>query len=662
MFKPQTMQKVELIIPEPEVVRVTEALAASGVFHHIPNAQRMAELPTQNNVDVWQKWTEDLVALERRILLVMEELKINAGLPPETPPHIIEPYVAERDIERLEHEAETPVRELEAAQRRLAQLQKYVNQLAPIANLDVDLGMLRELHYTFVMLGSMPTTNIERLESSLEHIPFSLITLRQDGHLSTVVLVGLQRDAAVLSRAARSAYLNPLLPPEDYRGTPAQAIAGLQAGIERTRQHIAEYEMEIARLHETRVRHLRHLLWRVRASHALARTITGYDHLQLTYLVSGWTPTAALPELERQINQVSNNIVIEAQPPSRTAGEEIPVALKNPPLLSGFQSLVTLYGQPNYHELDPTPLMAFTFPLVFGLMFGDAGHGLLLAVVGLLLATRKIRVSRSMAGFGGVVALCGVSAMLFGVLYGSLFGFENVFEAAWFQPMGEITHILLFALVVGVALLSAGMLYSIINAALSRQWGAMVFNRNGLAGLLFYWSLLLVAVQIFGAKVPIPLTVSVFSAFISGIALTFGELFTHLLEHRRPLIEGNAGTYIALAFFELFETLISLFSNTLSYVRMGAFAVAHGALSQVVFIIAGVGDKALPSHLGQWIGVILGNLFIIGFEGMIVGIQTLRLEYYELFSKFFSGGGTPYRPLSLIPQTGKLETPLGAGS
>jgi V/A-type H+-transporting ATPase subunit I len=119
----------------------------------------------------------------------------------------------------------------------------------------------------------------------------------------------------------------------------------------------------------------------------------------------------------------------------------------------------------------------------------------------------------------------------------------------------------------------------------------------------------------------------------------------NLVEWRRPLIKDSLGNYLIQLPIEAFEILISLFSNTLSYVRMGAFAVAHGALSQVVTGLAGE-----PGGLGYWAVIVGGNLFIIGFEGMIVGIQTLRLEYYEFFSKFFSGGGVTYHPLMLIPR------------
>jgi V/A-type H+/Na+-transporting ATPase subunit I len=659
MFKPQAMDKVELIIPEREVVRTTEALAASGLFHHIPATQTNIIGRPARGGDVWQTWSKDLAGLERRILFVMEELKIDVGAPPTVSPHIIEPSVAERDIERLEHEAETPVHELEAAQRRLTQLQKYVSQLTPIAELDVDLGTLRDMHYMFVLLGAMPLANIERLESSLEHIPFVLVTLRREGHLATVMLFGLQQDAPVLSRAARSAYLNPLATPEDYRGTPAQAITALQAGIERTRQHIAEYEREIAHLHEVRIRHLRHLLWRVRASHTLARTIANYDRIQHAYLATGWIPAAERPRLEEDIARVSEAVVIETLEPLQEDIGHIPAALKNPSFFSGFQGLVTTYGHPNYDELDPTPIMAFTFPLVFGLMFGDVGHGLLLLLAGLLLASGRIKALRSAAGFGSVLALCGAAAMVFGVLYGSIFGFEDVFAAVWFRPLERITDILLFAVIIGALLISGGMLYNIINAALRRRWGHLFFNHNGVAGLVFYWSLLGMAAHAFGAPNPIPGNMWAVLAVSSGIGLTFGEFFENLVEARRPLVEENVGTYIIMALFELFETLISLFSNTLSYVRMGAFAVAHGALSMVVLIIAEA--VGAPSGAGYWIVVVLGSLFVVGFEGLIVGIQTLRLEYYEFFSKFFSGDGTPYQPLSLIPQAGNLDAAENTG-
>jgi V/A-type H+-transporting ATPase subunit I len=136
-------------------------------------------------------------------------------------------------------------------------------------------------------------------------------------------------------------------------------------------------------------------------------------------------------------------------------------------------------------------------------------------------------------------------------------------------------------------------------------------------------------------------------AVIAALMVAFSEILENLIEGHRPLVKDSLGTYLVQLPVEIFEMLISLFSNTLSYVRMGAFAVAHGTLSLVIFIIA---EMAGEGSAGYWVVVVLGNLFVVGFEGMIVGIQTLRLEYYEFFSKFFAGGGANYHPLMLVPK------------
>ena len=173
---------------------------------------------------------------------------------------------------------------------------------------------------------------------------------------------------------------------------------------------------------------------------------------------------------------------------------------------------------------------------------------------------------------------------------------------------------------------------------------------KGVAGLVLYWSLLGLAVTSLGGssllpdvKLGIPAVVFVIPAALAAGVVMFSEVFEHLIEGHRPLIEDGIGTYALQAFFELFETLISFLSNSLSYVRVGAFAVAHGVLSTAFFLL---GDLVGPQYsIGWWIMVLIGNVFIVGFEGLIVGIQTMRLKYYEFFSKFFTGGGARFEPL-----------------
>jgi V/A-type H+-transporting ATPase subunit I len=645
MFQSQTMNKVELVVPEHDIVTVTEALAASGVFHSVLTRARGMD-QNLSGADQWEAWAGAFSNLEHRILGVMEALEVAEGQPPDQTPHLIEPEIARRDVEHLEQEAEVYVHELEEEQRRLARLQRYVDQLEPLVNLNVDIDTLRNLEYTFMQVGTIPVDNIERFRTSLEHLPHVLLILQCESYLATVALFGARRDEDILERAARSAYLNALNLPDQYRGTPAEALEALRAGIARIHRHIEDTKANIQRLHEKRVRHLHYLLWRVRASRKLVETISRYERLHYTYVIQGWVPRARLPELRERVLHVSEEVLIEVTAPSSEETQHIPASLENPPFLKSFQSLVTNYGYPTYNELDPTPVLALTFPFVFGLMFGDVGHGLLLILVGILLASGKIRALRGLKGMGAVVAACGFSATFFGFLFGSLFGFEGVLPALWLQPLEEISEVLVAAIGAGAVILSIGMFYNMANAVRNKAWGRVLFDHNGFVGVLFYWSLLGWALTNFGGFLSLPPLLFATLTVISGLGLAFSEMLDRLIEGERPLIEESMGTYLMQAFFELFETLIGLLSNTLSYVRMGAFAVAHGALSMVVFIMA---ELVGPERgLGYWMTVILGNLFVIGFEGMIVGIQTLRLEYYEFFSKFFSGNGVRFSPLSLV--------------
>jgi len=246
-----------------------------------------------------------------------------------------------------------------------------------------------------------------------------------------------------------------------------------------------------------------------------------------------------------------------------------------------------------------------------------------------------------------VVMICGLVATGFGFLYGSIFGLEHVLPALWIRPLDSIMQILVVTIVGGFVLLSIALVLGMWNAWMERDWGRLLFANNGLAGMVLYWSLVGLAAGALVPSLTVPSTVLVALAAVSSIAVMLSDLLSRLIEGHRPLIEGNLGMYIIQCAFELFETVIGFLSNSLSYVRVGAFAVAHGGLSAVILILA---EMASPARgIGYWAVVALGNLFIIGFEGMIVGIQTLRLEYYEFFSKFFQGGGTPYVPLTITP-------------
>ena len=185
------------------------------------------------------------------------------------------------------------------------------------------------------------------------------------------------------------------------------------------------------------------------------------------------------------------------------------------------------------------------------------------------------------------------------------------------------------------------MILHIINAVRSHDIEAAWFDVNGAAGLVFYAAVVAVIVLFMtGHKTPAGWVMAIMFG-IPLLLILFKEPLTKKIEKRSDKMEESKAMFFVQGFFELFETLLSYFSNTLSFVRIGAFAVSHAAMMEVVLMLAGT-ESGHPN----WIVVVLGNLFVCGMEGLIVGIQVLRLEYYEMFSRFYKGSGRAFAPYS----------------
>jgi V/A-type H+/Na+-transporting ATPase subunit I len=306
-----------------------------------------------------------------------------------------------------------------------------------------------------------------------------------------------------------------------------------------------------------------------------------------------------------------------------------------------------------------------TFPLLYGAMFGDVGHGLVLALIGWFLSRRST--------LGGLLVACGVSGMIFGFLYGSIFGFEEILphhpffgQFFWLSPIHDVLDILRVAIGAGIVLLILAHLVNLYNAAREGNWGRFFFDSNGLAGLILYLSFLVLlgnlAAGIFTGDTFLPAillsigqndTVVTIAQILFIITLGLAVIFSHPLQHWMETghfeVEGGWGMFAVQSAAEVLEKFISMLSNTLSYVRVGAFAIVHAGFTGAVFVIARLLSGGDESSFAYWTTVVLGNLFVIGLEGFIVTIQTMRLHYYEFFSKFFKGGGSPYEPLALAP-------------
>ncbi|HLO17766.1 MAG TPA: V-type ATPase 116kDa subunit family protein [Anaerolineales bacterium] len=646
MFFPEAMTEVELIVPSKDLLAVTKVLGNRGVFHQIDSTYLGLENLGPNT---WQEKAASYSTLERRIQVIMQNLNLEekySGTANFDSIADLEPMQAA--VDRIEGEVKQTSDQLAAEKKTLEQLESQLHQLEPIADANVDVGALRKSNYLHSVLGILPAENVSRLETSLSRVPHAFFTLREDPKKPVIWILGPRTNADVIDRAVKSAYLNPLTLPEEFAGTPAQINESIRKAIETSKRKIEELNGTLAKLAETHRQELYRLLEDVHVTRMIADAIARFGQLRHTYVVVGWVPSAGVDALTQRLKQASKEILIQATP-IEPAGRHanVPVSLRNPGFLSPFELLVNTYARPRYEEIDPTILIAITFPLLYGAMFGDVGHGLVLAAIGWFLSRRST--------LGGLLVSCGISGMIFGFLYGSIFGFEDILPKSpifgrfvVIQPIHNILAILAAAVGTGLILLTLGYLLNLYNAARARDWGRFFFDSNGLAGLIFHWSFLLIFASALLPGFPIPTIVFVILAVVSVLlCVVFSEPLRHWMEGHYPLIEGGVGMFIVQAAAELLEKVISVFSNTLSYVRVGAFAIVHAGFTNAVFVIArllGGGHEAGPVY---WAVVVLGNLGVIALEGFIVTIQTMRLHYYEFFSKFFRGGGTPYEPLTL---------------
>jgi len=645
MFFPKAMSEIELIVPSRDLLKVMRVLGGRGVFHQVDSAATTAEAQSKPD-NTWQERASGYAALERRLQAITQNLDIDQAPIASSSPQDLAPLEdLTARVEAIEAEVKEKSDALASTRKRRESLAADRQQLEPVADISLDMRAFREMQFVFPILGRMPAANVSRLQTSLSRVPHLFLTLREDPERPVVWLAGTRSNQDVIQRAVRSAYLEPLALPEGYDGTPRAIIDRLDSEIAESESEIRELEKALASLAAQHRDELLKLAWDVHVSRKLTDAIGRFGRLRHTYVVLGWVPTENLEPLTARLREISKEVLIESAPANRQGDRRnVPVALGRSKLLRPFQMLVTTYARPKYGEIDPTWLMAVTFPLLFGAMFGDVGQGLVLAGLGALLASGRVKALKGMANLGGLILVCGLLAVVFGFLYGSLFGFEDILPAIWMQPLHNILSILVVSVAAGVLLLTVGFLIGIFNLWVARDWPHMIFGHTGIAGLTLYVSLLGLGATL-GGLVPLPPVVFGVLAIVSGLAVMFSELLIRLLERERPLLEGGLATYAIQAPVELFESVISLLSNSLSYVRVGAFAVAHGGLSSAIFILALlVGPE---TSVGYWVVVVLGNMFIVGFEGLIVGIQTMRLSYYEFFSKFFSGGGMRFDPINL---------------
>ena len=349
------------------------------------------------------------------------------------------------------------------------------------------------------------------------------------------------------------------------------------------------------------------------------------------YIFVGWS-TASEAERVKWDIESDEKILLMNEEAKVAQNSTPPTSLKNNPVVSPFEFFVKAYGLPKYGEIDPTPFVAATYFVLFGMMFGDLGQGAVLSLAGYLLHRIKG------LELGKILGVVGVSSMFFGMMYGSVFGLEHVLPTIWMKPAENVNGILLITIACGIMLILVSMILNIANAIRQNDKVRLFFGPNGVAGIIFYVGVIAIVLDFVYGRGRLGAVLIVPFIIVPLAIIAFRNQIGSYLENRRLDIEGGAGVFVLETAIEAFEILLTYFTNTVSFVRVGAFALSHAGMMSVVLLLAGgEGNLSLPV-------MIIGNILVIGMEGLVVGIQVLRIEFYELFSRYYEGGGREFVP------------------
>jgi V/A-type H+-transporting ATPase subunit I len=515
--------------------------------------------------------------------------------------------------------------------RRLTDEAHMLNQLEQaldnFATLNIDLDLLHgERLFLDLYIGLLPSANVPQLKEAIGLANYLLFSYMENAGNTHVIIVGPkgEREHELTSVLDTAGFHALEIPPElhDEPERSRQELCIRRENLDQEKQQREAAMFACADELRPRLEQCRDTL--IMAEPYVAMDDAARNTGELA-IITGWVPAKALLQIESALHKtLQNPFRITATTPSREQHSQVPTLLPTNWLTSPFSALVKQYGVPRYGEINPTLVFAVSFIAMFGMMFGDVGHGLVI-VLAAWLARRKLK------SFTPFVICAGLSAALFGLLYGSLFGYEHLFHAIWLPPLSDPLYMLSMALLWGIGFMVVISLLYIHNRLVSGELSHALFDTNGVVSITLYLSVL-------GGLYNFYLTgnFGLVPAFISVITLLTLLAFKLIETHATP------GERMLVATIETFETLTGYISNTLSFLRVAAFSLNHVALAIAVFTLADMMEGT-----GHWLMVIGGNIFILVLEGAIVTIQALRLEYYEGFSRFFSGDGKEFTPLKL---------------
>jgi len=517
-------------------------------------------------------------------------------------------------------------------QTRLEKIDKFERSFTIPESFSISIDELRDLNYFEYKFGLLSKEDRIRLKKNYENILAAILHVgtNKDGEIYLIIYPLLVKEE--MKRILRSVNFKEIVIPEDYKGTITEIKDQLEDEKQRLIKEIEDYNKSLEQLKEKYKYEFLILLNQLSIKERIEEFKSNLARSNKFFYLSGWISENDNDNIIKLLNKYDKLLITF----NDEANINPPTKLKNNWLFKPFEVLLNMYGVPAHDELDPTPFLSISYMLLFGAMFGDLGQGFIILLAGLLLSKKNKL-------FGGLLERLGFSSMIFGVLYGEVFGIEELIPALVIRPFEEINTVLIAAIVVGIILILISYVLSMVNSFKRKDIEEGLFGKEGLAGFLFYICLLaLVGGNLIGRTI-IPTGLGIAVILLCVVGMVLKEPLTNLITGKRPLHGEDVSGYYVQSIFSLIEVILSMLSGTISFIRVGAFTLTHVGL----FIAFKTIGEMIGTTTGNVIVLIVGNIVVIGLEGLIVFIQGLRLQYYELFSRYYKGDGKEFKPISL---------------
>lgn len=673
----ERMRKVELHILHRDIDRVLEYLGTGGYMQIDPTSLRADESAREGRLHAAEHVPEDeeeqhlqaeQADLARRLQTIRQFFLGEAHGDAASTVRV----AGRAEVIEAEHicaKGEVIMMAYQEVEQRLRGLRSTLEEISAFARLEMPFNEIENLTFLTLRFGTLSEEKCRLVES------------KTSGRVVMVPL-GDDRVLAAASRKGRFAMDSELKtagfqesPVPSIEGVPREVVRGLTLDIRDSQKRLAQMEQERVAFAEGNAAELARLCAAFSIAGQINEVKRGLSTTRTVYRLSGWIPQSmvslAIGDLEeRTESRIAIRLYSPGELPSvRSGAEKVPVRLKHSGLVHSFERMVFSYGAPLYGTIDPTPLVAFLFILLFAIMFGDVGQGLIGVLAGIVFMKGRKLIGedrwRRWHRFGPIFVAVGIASAVSGLLYGSVFSSETLLVPATravtgalfgtptdrivsLMPEGGLDRIFVFfgfTLALGIVINSIGLLINIYNQFRLRRYYQAVLTKTGLAGAAFFWYAISIGIRVLAGGGFT--SVDLFILFAPLVLLFWAEAIYRLVAHERPVFPDGVLSFVVQGFVEILESVSYYLSNSLSFLRVAAFALSHTVLSLIVFKIVELLHGSNGAPVLQAIVIIIGNLLIIFLEGLIVSIQVIRLQYYEFFSKFFTETGVEFHPFVL---------------